>query len=108
VINKPLPHNKERMIILCHIKEFRRVEGTTIVAALHKSAIITLAERLSKVIITLKTKRRKTKDVKEAINSWFKAIPKNLIKSITFDSGKESVTSMTLPFILLTLVLQRP
>src|SRR6056297_3194109 len=73
----------------CYDNEFGHLEGDTIVGARHKSAIITLAERLSKVIITLKTKSRKAKDVEEAISSWLKSIPKNLFKSITFDCGKE-------------------
>lgn len=73
----------------CCDNEFGHLEGDTIVGARHKSAIITLAERLSKIIITLKPKSRKAKDVEEAISDWLKAIPKNLFKSITFDCGKE-------------------
>ncbi len=37
--------------------EFGHLEGDTIVGIHHKSAVITLVERLSKVIITIKTQR---------------------------------------------------
>lgn len=35
-------------------EEFGHIEGDTIVGAHHKSAVITMAERLTKMIITLK------------------------------------------------------
>lgn len=43
--------------------EFGHIEGDTIVGAHHKSAIITLVERLSKAIITLKPTGRKASDI---------------------------------------------
>src|SRR5699024_5845242 len=70
-------------------KEFGHIEGGTIVGVHHKSAVITLVERLSKVIITLKPEGRAAGDIETAINAWFHQIPKNLFKSITFDCGKE-------------------
>ncbi len=69
--------------------EFGHLEGDTIVGVHHKSAVITLVERLSKVIIALKPKGRKAIDIEKATNTWFQSIPKNLFKSITFDCGKE-------------------
>ena len=69
--------------------EFGHLEGDTIVGKNHKSAVITLVERLSKVIITLKPKGRQAIDIENAMNSWFKSVPSNLFKSITFDCGKE-------------------
>lgn len=69
--------------------EFGHLEGDTIVGAHHKSAVITLVERLSKVIITLKPEGRKAKHIEAAMNHWFQTVPKNLFKSITFDCGKE-------------------
>lgn len=69
--------------------EFGHLEGDTIVGIHHKSAVITLVERISKAIITLKPNGRKAQDVEEAINNWFQCIPRNLFKSITFDCGKE-------------------
>lgn len=55
----------------------------------HKSAVITLVERLSKAIITLKTKGRKASDIEVTINQWLSQVPSHLFKSITFDCGKE-------------------
>ncbi|MFC3633546.1 IS30 family transposase [Enterococcus rivorum] len=70
-------------------QEFGHLEGDTIVGVHHKSAVITLVERLSKVIITLKPEGRKATDIEQSINKWFKKLPKYLFKSITFDCGKE-------------------
>jgi transposase, IS30 family len=70
-------------------EEFGHLEGDTIVGVRHKSAIITLAERMSKVIIALKPKSRKAADVERALDDWLQSIPRNLFKSITFDCGKE-------------------
>ena len=69
--------------------EFGHLEGDTIVGVHHKSAVITLVERLSKVIITLKPAGRKSQDIEKATTDWLQKIPKNLFKSITFDCGKE-------------------
>ena len=70
-------------------KEFGHIEGDTIVGVHHKSAVITLVERLSKVIITLKPEGRKAKDIESSLDQWFTSLPKNLFRSITFDCGKE-------------------
>ncbi|WP_188204983.1 IS30 family transposase [Desemzia incerta] len=69
--------------------EFGHLEGDTIVGVHHKSAVITLVERVSKAIITLKPNGRKARDIEAAVNNWFQCIPRNLFKSITFDCGKE-------------------
>lgn len=70
-------------------EEFGHLEGDTIVGIHHKSAVITLVERLSKAIIALKPEGRKAVDIENAINKWLQFVPKNLFKSITFDCGKE-------------------
>jgi len=70
-------------------QEFGHLEGDTIVGHQHKSAVITLVERLSKVIITLKPVGRKAIDIENRLNKWFESVPQNLFKSITFDCGKE-------------------
>ncbi|MFF6041323.1 IS30 family transposase [Enterococcus faecium] len=70
-------------------EEFRHLEGDTIVGIHHKSAVITLVERLSKAIIALKPEGRKAVDIENSINEWLQSVPKNLFKSITFDCGKE-------------------
>ena len=70
-------------------KEFGHIEGDTIVGVRHKSAVITLVERLTKVIIALKPAGRKAGDIEAALNQWFQGVPRNLFKSITFDCGKE-------------------
>lgn len=70
-------------------EEFGHLEGDTIVGAHHKSAVITLVERLSKIIITLKPDGRKASDIEDTLNQWFDSIPRHVFKSITFDCGKE-------------------
>lgn len=69
--------------------EFGHLEGDTIVGKDHKSAVITLVERLSKVIITLKPIGRRAIDIENSLNNWLKKFPCHLFKSITFDCGKE-------------------
>lgn len=51
--------------------------------------MITLVERLSKVIIALKPEDRRAIDIEIATNTWFQSVPRNLFKSITFDCVKE-------------------
>ena len=70
-------------------EKFGHLEGDTIVGIHHKSAVITLVERLSKAIIALKPEGRKAVDIENSINEWLQSVPKNLFKSITFDCGKE-------------------
>lgn len=70
-------------------KEFGHFEGDTIVGKQHKSAIITLVEAKSKLIITLKPNGRTAKDIEERIDKWLSILPKNLVQSIIFDCGKE-------------------
>lgn len=69
--------------------EFGHLEGDTIVGLHNKSAVITLVERLSSVIITLKPFSRKAKEIEQSLHHWFTDFPLNLFKSITFDCGKE-------------------
>lgn len=70
-------------------EEFGHLVSDTIVGQKQKSAVITLVERLSKVIITLKPCGRLATDIANRLNTWFESVPKNLFKSITFDCGKE-------------------
>ncbi len=70
-------------------EEFGHLEGDTIVGKDHKSAVLTLAERISKLIIPIKILSRKACDVRVAMNDWLKALPRHMFKSITFDCGKE-------------------
>ena len=69
--------------------ELGHLERDTIVGEKHKSAVITLVERCTKAIITLKTNGRKANDVEASINKWLSQVPSHLFKSITFDCGKE-------------------
>ena len=59
-------------------EEFGHLEGDTIVGVRYKSAVI-----------TLKPAGRKAIDIETALTRWFQSVPKNLVKSITFDCGKE-------------------
>lgn len=69
--------------------EFGHLEGDTIVGKKHKSAIITLVERQSKIIITLKPDGRTAKAVGYRMSQFLAHCPHHLFKSITFDCGKE-------------------
>ncbi|EFW37949.1 hypothetical protein HMPREF9554_01549 [Treponema phagedenis F0421] len=69
--------------------EFGHLGGDTIVGKDHKSAVITLAERVSKVIIALKPAGTTAAAVEQRLDQWFKKLPRNLFKSITFDCDKE-------------------
>ena len=80
----------ERNSLYPHLSnEFGHLEGDTIVGVKHKSAVITLVECLSKVIITLKPTGRRSEDIENRLNDRFKSIPKHLFKLMTFDCGKE-------------------
>lgn len=72
-----------------YTNEFGHLEGDTIVGHHHKSAVITLVERLTKCIITIKPAGRKAHDVEKSLNNWLQTLPRNLFKSIIFDCGKE-------------------
>lgn len=50
--------------------KFGHLEGDTIVCEKHKSAVVTSVERLSKAVITLKTKGRKASDTEASISQW--------------------------------------
>lgn len=76
------------------------MEGDTIVAAHHKSCILTLVERLSKRIVTLPTTGRKTDDIEESLHEWLTRQPINTVKSITFGRGLE-LLSGNKPFVIL-------
>ncbi|WP_077706178.1 IS30 family transposase [Virgibacillus dokdonensis] len=70
-------------------KEFGHLEGDTIVGRHHKSAVITLVERLTKCIIAIKPEGRRAANVESSLNDWLAPLPKHLFKSIIFDCGKE-------------------
>jgi len=69
-------------------EEYGHFEGDTIVGEKRKSAIVTLVEKKTKNIILLKASR-KSQDVKEALLDWLSKLDSNLVKTITFDRGKE-------------------
>ena len=89
--------------------EFGHLEGDTIVGIHHKSAVITLVERLSKVIITIKPNGRKALDIEPPLINGFLASLKtslNLLRLTVeknFLTGKPLVTNMILIYILRTL-----
>lgn len=70
-------------------EEFGHFEGDTIVWKKHKSGVITLVEVKSKLIVTLKPNRRTAKDIEERLHEWLSRLPRNFIKTIIFDCGKE-------------------
>ena len=56
------------------------LEGDTIVGAEHRSYVVTLVERVSKVIFTLKTNVLKDKDIEVSLDRWLSTFPKHLFK----------------------------
>ena len=71
------------------MQEFGHLEGDTIIGRNHGSAVITLVERISKMIFTIRPQSRKADDIEDALHSMFSALPPHIFKSITFDCGKE-------------------
>ena len=71
---------KEIFLNVKRLCRFRRrvwtFRGDTIVGIHHKSAVITLVERLSKAIIALKPEGRKAVDIENSINEWLQSVPK--------------------------------
>ncbi|MBP2259163.1 IS30 family transposase [Virgibacillus alimentarius] len=70
-------------------KEFGHLEGDTIIGRHHKSAVITLVERLTKCIIAIKPAGRQAANIETSPNQWLGQLPQNFFKSIIFDCGKE-------------------
>ncbi len=56
-------------------KEFQHIESDTIAGARHKSAVITLVERLTKVILPLKSAGRMACHIETTLNQLFKGFP---------------------------------
>ena len=69
--------------------ELGHLEGDTIVGRHHKSSVITLVERQVKSIITLKPEGRDAHAVAKRLDEWLLGLPRHMVKSITFDCGKE-------------------
>jgi len=63
-------------------------EGDTVIGAMHKGAIVTLDERVSKLRLALPMVGKFAQDTKDAIIELLEPI-KSFVKSITFDNGKE-------------------
>lgn len=54
--------------------EFDHLESSTIIGKNHKSAMITLAKRGTKLIIGLEMHGRRAEDIETALNNWFKCL----------------------------------
>ena len=63
-------------------------EGDTVIGAMHKGAIVTLDERVSKLRLALPMVGKFALNTKEAIIELLEPL-KPFVKSITFDNGKE-------------------
>ncbi|WP_342224514.1 IS30 family transposase [Spiroplasma endosymbiont of Asaphidion curtum] len=66
-------------------------EGDTVVSSRgkSKSCLITLVERTSRFTLAMLVENRTTKVVNENISHYLSILPNNLVKTITFDRGKE-------------------
>ena len=63
-------------------------KGDTVIGAMHKGAIVTLDERVSKLRLALPMIGKFAEDTKSAIIELLQPI-KEFVKTITFDNGKE-------------------
>ena len=70
-------------------EEFGHFEGDTVVGKKQKRGVITLVEVKSKLIVTLKPNGRIAKDIEERLQEWLSRLPRNFVKTIIFDCGKE-------------------
>lgn len=66
-------------------------EGDTVVSARgkSKSCLITLVERVSRFTLAILVENRTTKIINQNISNYLSILPNNLVKTITFDRGKE-------------------
>ncbi|WP_342258039.1 IS30 family transposase [Spiroplasma endosymbiont of Nomada ruficornis] len=66
-------------------------EGDTIVSSLgkSKSCLITLVARVSRFTLAILVKNRTTKVINKNVSYYLSILPKNIVKTITFDRGKE-------------------
>ena len=89
--NKPLKEASmiEKKYYPNFATEFAHFERDTIVGKDHKSCVITIIEKESKAIVTLKPENSTSKSIEERLDKWLEQIPIKLVKSITFDCGKE-------------------
>lgn len=64
------------------------MKGDTIVDLKRNNAIITLVERLSKVIIILKPQARRAQDIETILEHWFHSIPKRYLSRLPLIAAK--------------------
>ena len=69
--------------------EFGHFEADTVQGKAHRGAVMTLVERQSKVMIVLNVHRKTDEAVNHHLDRWLSKMPRHLVKSITFDNGKE-------------------
>jgi len=78
------------------LKEFGHWEGDTVIFAGNKGALVTLYERISKVVLAKKAPQKKADIVEETIQNILEELPEESRKSITFDNGGEFAQHMKL------------
>lgn len=64
-------------------------EADTIIGAQHKGAILSLVDRKSKFTLLVNLASKTAEEVLRGIKIAFNKIPRKIIKTITFDNGKE-------------------
>lgn len=69
--------------------EFGHFESDTVQGKAHHGAVMTLVERQSKVMIILNVHNKTDEAVNYHLDKWLSKMPRHLVKSITFDNGKE-------------------
>jgi IS30 family transposase len=64
-------------------------EGDLIIGKDHKSAIATIVERQTRYVLMVHLKKYDAESVRKAITRRLKSLPVDLVKSVTWDQGKE-------------------
>ncbi len=78
------------------LEEFGHWEGVTVIFAGNKGALVTLYERISKVVLAKKVPQKKADIVEGVIQNILEDLPEESKKSITFDNGREFAHHMKL------------
>jgi len=88
IINRLSIHDRPE--IVSQNIEFGHFEGDSVVGLNHKSGVHTEVERLSRMYFATKVNSINSKEALEAQIKMFSTLPRNTVKSVTLDNGREN------------------